>query len=125
LFADHNFQLRGKNMSEPVLPGAIRGVRRFHALTLFPLRPVIVNEGDFQFNASPLRPHTIDIRKKTTIMRFAKLQNTLSREVTIRETGNTDSWSGPPVDLTARPAMMERETHISRKGLGTGTESHE
>jgi len=58
-------------------------------------------------------------------MRFAKLQNTLSREVTIRETGNTDSWSGAPVDLTARAAMVERETHISRKGLGIGAESQE
>jgi hypothetical protein len=29
-----------------------------------------------------------------------------SRAVTVRGTGNTDSWSGQPVDRTARPAMM-------------------
>ena len=33
----------------------------------------------------------------------------ISREVTVRETGNTDFWSGQPVDRPARPAMMQRK----------------
>ena len=57
VFADHDFHLGGENMSEPVLPGAVRAVRRFHATVLFPLRPVIVDEGDFQLNALHLASH--------------------------------------------------------------------
>jgi len=39
-----------------------------------------------------------------------------SRAVTARETGNTDLWSGPPVDRTARSAMVQRKTDTLRKG---------